>query len=40
MRFKNIATKKGNIEYVPGDVLVVCNEYEELLPKDYEMVEN
>ena len=29
MKFKNIATKKGNIEYVPGDVLVVCNEYEE-----------
>lgn len=26
MRFKNIATKKENIEYVPGDVLVVCNE--------------
>ena len=29
MRFKNIFKKKENIEYVPGDVLVVCNEYEE-----------
>ena len=29
MRFKNIITKKENIEYVPGDVLVVCNKYEE-----------
>ena len=29
MRFKNIFKKKENVEYVPGDVLVVCNEYEE-----------
>ena len=40
MRFKNIFKKKENVEYVPGDVLVVCNAYEKLLPKDYEMVEN
>lgn len=29
MRIGNIITKKENIEYAPGDVLVVCNEYEE-----------
>lgn len=29
MKFKKVVTKKENIEYVPGDVLVVCNEYEE-----------
>ena len=26
MRFKNIITKKENIEYAPGDVLIVYNE--------------
>ena len=29
MKFENIATGKENVEYVPGDVLFVCNEYEE-----------
>ena len=29
MRFKDSATKKENIKYVPGDILFVCNEYEE-----------
>lgn len=29
MRIENIITKKENIEYAPGDVLIVCNEYEE-----------
>ncbi len=29
MRVENIITKKENIKYVPGDVLVVCDECEE-----------
>ena len=29
MRFENIATKKENIKYNSGDVLVVCEEYDE-----------
>ena len=29
MRIENIITKKENIEYAPGDVLIVCNAYGE-----------
>ena len=29
MRIENSITKKENIEYAPGDVLILCNEYEE-----------